>query len=135
MSLIEDIKKHEGFSPVTYICPAGYETIGFGQRTKYLKCTKAQAEEWLKQSLKKIEEEVSYRFDWYFKSPQQVKNIVMNMCYQMGISGFSKFKKTIHYLETRQYEKASVEMLDSKWAKKDSPNRAKELSKRLSKTR
>ena len=49
------------------------------------------------------------------------------MCYQLGVSGFSKFKKTIYYLETEQYEEASVEMLDSLWAKQ-TPNRAKELS-------
>ena len=49
------------------------------------------------------------------------------MCYQLGLSGFSKFKKTIYYLETEQYEEASIEMLDSLWAKQ-TPNRAKELS-------
>ena len=49
------------------------------------------------------------------------------MCYQLGIRGFSKFKKTIYYLETGQYEEASVEMLDSLWAKQ-TKGRAKELS-------
>ena len=52
------------------------------------------------------------------------------MCYQLGLSGFSKFKKTIYLLETEQYEDASVEMLDSLWAKQ-TPNRAKELSETL----
>ena len=28
MSLIDDIKKHEGFSPTLYRCTAGYDTIG-----------------------------------------------------------------------------------------------------------
>ena len=49
------------------------------------------------------------------------------MCYQLGLKGFSKFKKTIYLLETEQYDEASVEMLDSLWAKQ-TPNRAKELS-------
>ena len=53
------------------------------------------------------------------------------MCYQMGISGFSKFKKTIYYLETEQYEEASTECLDSLWAKQ-TPNRAKEVSEAIS---
>ena len=53
------------------------------------------------------------------------------MCYQIGVSGFNKFKKTIYYLETEQYEEASLEMLDSLWAKQ-TPNRAKELSKQIS---
>ena len=52
------------------------------------------------------------------------------MCYQMGVSGFSQFKKTIYLLETEQYEDASVEMLNSLWAKQ-TPNRAKELSEQV----
>ena len=55
------------------------------------------------------------------------------MVYQMGLSAFSKFKKTIYLLETEQYKDAAEEMLDSKWARKDSPNRAKELSDIISK--
>ena len=53
------------------------------------------------------------------------------MCYQLGLRGFSKFKKTIYYLETEQYDEASIEMLDSLWAKQ-TPGRAKELSKYIS---
>ena len=49
------------------------------------------------------------------------------MCYQLGLGGFSKFKKTISYLEKENYLEASKEMLDSKWAKQ-TPNRAKKLS-------
>ena len=52
------------------------------------------------------------------------------MCYQLGQSGFSKFKKTIYLLESEQYDEASIEMLDSLWAKQ-TPNRAKELSETL----
>ena len=49
------------------------------------------------------------------------------MSYQMGVSGVARFKKTIQYLADSQYEKASKEMLDSRWARQ-TPNRAIELS-------
>ena len=62
--------------------------------------------------------------------PQEGKDVIINLCYQLGINGFSKFKKTIYLLETEQYEEASVEMLDSLWAKQ-TPNRAKEVSEKL----
>ena len=62
--------------------------------------------------------------------PQEIKNVVLEMCYQLGVNGFSKFKKTISFLQDRQFEEASVEMLDSLWAKQ-TPNRAKELSDRV----
>ena len=57
-----------------------------------------------------------------------VKEVVVEMCYQLGLAGFSKFKMTISYLEKENYIEASKEMLDSKWAKQ-TPNRAKKLSK------
>ena len=43
MSLIDSIKKHEGFSSVVYKCTAGYDTIGYGKRIKYLKVTEEQS--------------------------------------------------------------------------------------------
>ena len=62
--------------------------------------------------------------------PQEIKDVVMEMCYQLGVTGVSKFKKTIAYLQNKQWEEASIEMLDSLWARQ-TPNRAKELSDRV----
>ena len=55
----------------------------------------------------------------------------MNMAYQLGPTSFSKFKRTIKLFKNKDYEGASIEMLDSKWAREDTPERAKELSERL----
>lgn len=133
MNLIEKIKEHEGFSSTVYKCPNGYDTVGYGQRVKYLKVTEEQAEQWLVDEVKDLQRRISATFDWWEESPEDVRNVVVSMVYQMGLNAFSKFKKTIYLLETEQYKEASEEMLDSKWARKDSPNRAKELSDILSK--
>jgi len=45
----------------------------------------------------------------------------------MGVYGFSCFKKTIAYLQDKQWKKASEEMLDSRWAIQ-TPNRAQRMS-------
>ena len=131
MALIDDIKKHEGFSPVVYQCTAGYDTIGYGQRVKYLKVTQEQAEEWLLEELQNLKYILADKYDWFLSAPQEVKDIVMNMNYQLGVSAFSKFKKTIKYIKVKDYKSASTEMLDSKWARDDTPGRAKELSDRM----
>ena len=127
MALIDEIKKHEGFSSTVYKCTAGYDTIGYGQRVKYLKVTEEQATEWLEEELQNLKYLLANRYDWFLPAPKEVQNIVINMNYQLGVSAFSKFKKTIYLLETEQYKEASVEMLDSLWAKQ-TPRRAKELS-------
>ena len=131
MALIDDIKKHEGFSPVVYQCTAGYDTIGYGQRVKYLKVTQEQAEEWLLEELQNLRYILADKYDWLLPAPTEVQDIVMNMNYQLGVTSFSKFKKTIYLLANKDYKGASVEMLDSKWARDDTPRRAKELSDRL----
>ena len=81
----------------------------------------------LTEKLEALEERFEKKFDWFKTSPIEVRNVMLNMAYQLGFRGFCKFKKTIAYLEEAEWEKASVEMLDSKWAKQ-TPNRAKELS-------
>ena len=35
--------------------------------------------------------------------PPEVKNVVIEMCYQMGVYGFSCFKKTIAYLQDKKW--------------------------------
>ena len=127
MSLIDDIKKHEGFRSTVYQCSEGYDTIGYGFAIKDLVLSKDIATIILENKLKELQKKIASRLDWFYNSPEEVKDVVTNMCYQIGLSGFSKFKKTIYYLETEQYEEASDEMLDSLW-KKQTPTRANELS-------
>jgi len=134
MDLLKQIKKHEGFKPRVYRCTEGYNTIGYGFAIKDLVLDEDIAELILMRKLDKLQERISSVFGWWLDSPQDVKDVVVNMCYQLGINGFSKFKKTIYLLETEQYEDASIEVLDSLWARQ-TPNRAKEISEILAKVK
>jgi lysozyme len=128
--ILEDIKKHEGFESKVYKCTEGYDTIGYGFAIKDLVIDKDVADLILMKKIHKILERVLVAFPWFQNINNEAKSVIINMCYQLGIRGFSKFKKTIYLLETEQYDDASIEMLDSLWAKQ-TPNRAKELSERL----
>jgi len=114
---VELVSQHEGFRSKPYHCTEGYLTIGYGKRVDYIEVDKETAKKWLKKELKELDKRLQHTFDWYFNSPDGVKEVVIDMCYNLGVSGFSKFKKTIYLLETEQYEEASEEMLDSKWAR------------------
>ena len=131
MDLLKELKKHEGFRPRVYECTEGYETIGYGFAIKDLVLDEDIAELILMRKIQKLLERIIIAFPWFKSSPDEVKFVVSNMCYQLGLRGFSKFKKTIYYLETEQYDEASTEMLDSLWAKQ-TPGRAKELSEYIS---
>ena len=130
MTLINKIKKHEGFRSTVYECTEGYETIGYGFAIKDLKLDEDIAELILIRKLADLVARIKETFPWTKDAPEVIQDVVVDMCYQLGINGFSKFKKTIYLLETEQYQEASVEMLDSLWAKQ-TPNRAKELSEEV----
>ena len=131
MNLLKQIKDHEGFKSTVYQCTEGYDTIGYGFAVKDLKLSKKVCNIILAEKLAKLQFDINNKFEWFEDSPEIVRNVVINMCYQLGLTGFSKFKQTIYYLETEQYEEASIEMLDSLWAKQ-TRNRAKELSEQIS---
>ena len=130
LSLIDDIKAHEGFRSKPYRCTEGYLTIAYGQRLDYIEVDEETGTKWLMKRINDIIKDLDLRFPWYSKAPKEVQDIVVNMSYQMGISGFAQFKQTIKYLEQGLYYKASNEMLDSLWSKQ-TPERSKELSDKL----
>jgi hypothetical protein len=61
------------------------------------------------------------------KHPSDVQEVIIEMTYQMG-NKVKGFKKTKALIEAKDYKGASVEMLDSKWAR-EFRTRAKALSK------
>lgn len=127
-NLIENIKESEGFVEHVYNDSLGIPTIGYGFAIKDLILDEDIAEDILIRKVKKLIDRVDKKFDWFVTADDSVKEVVVEMCYQLGLAGFSKFKKTISYFEKKNYIEASKEMLDSKWAKQ-TPNRAKKLSK------
>ena len=129
--IVDDIKRHEGFEPKVYECSEGYDTIGYGFAIKDLIIDRDVADLILMKKLHVLLQRIIVAFPWFKSIDEIAKKVVINMCYQLGLRGFSKFKQTIYYLETEQYEEASLEMLDSLWAKQ-TPNRAKELSEQIS---
>ena len=128
--IVAEIKRHEGFRPTVYKCTEGYDTIGYGFAIKDLDIDEDVADLILMKKLHTLLQRISVAFPWFQDLDDIAKSVVVNMCYQLGLRGFSKFKKTIYLLETNQYQEASIEMLDSLWAKQ-TRIRAKELSETL----
>ena len=125
--IVEDIKKHEGFRPKVYECTEGYDTIGYGFAIKDLELDEDIAEEILLRKLEKLIKRLRDKFDWLDEVPYEVQGVLVNMAYQMGVSGVCKFKRALKYMEHQNWERAAEEMLMSRWHKQ-TPNRARELS-------
>ncbi len=128
--LIKSIKQHEGYRSRAYNDSLGIPTIGYGFAIKDLELEEDICDIILERKVKALQDMVNRKFNWYRYMPQEIKDVVMEMCYQLGVGGFSKFRKTISFLQNKQFHDASEEMLDSLWARQ-TPNRAKELSNRV----
>ncbi len=127
-SLVEDIKKEEGYRSSVYLDTLQKPTIGYGFLIDTLELQEDICELILMRKLEKLIKSIKFNFKWFDDMPDKVQDVIINMCYQLGVSGVSKFKKTIQFMKNQQWDRASVEMLDSKWAREQTPQRAKRLS-------
>jgi lysozyme len=147
-NLLNDLKKHEGFRADEYKDSKGIPTLGYGTKLPLsiyeINTFRVTLDENKKAhiDIENAEDLLNYRLNTMIIDIQKKKpivnelsserqNVIYNMCYQMGVEGVLKFKKMWLALEKGDYEEASKEMLDSKWAREDSPKRAKELAKKM----
>ncbi len=130
MSLIESVKESEGFRSKVYKCTEGYDTIGYGFAIKDLELDEDICHQILVKILNDLIDNANDKFPFLLELPDEKADIVYEMIYQMGLNGVSKFKKMLKALEDQDFEKASVEMLDSLWAKQ-TPNRALKMSNKM----
>ena len=122
-ALIERIGVNEGFRSKPYQCSEGVWTIGHG--ITWL--TEEESLHILTGRISKLHLKLGGKLDWYDNMPPEVQGVIIEMCYQMGFTGFCKFKKAIANMQDKNWKVAADEMLDSRWAKQ-TPNRAKRLS-------
>tara|TARA_Y100000310_G_scaffold66553_1_gene61879 strand:+ start:30 stop:476 length:447 start_codon:yes stop_codon:yes gene_type:complete len=127
-TLVEDIKKEEGYRSSVYLDTLQKPTIGYGFLIDTLELQEDICQLILMRKLEKLIKSIKFNFKWFDDMPDKVQDVIINMCYQLGVSGVSKFKKTIQFMKNKQWDRASVEMLDSKWAREQTPQRAKRLS-------
>ena len=122
-TLIERIGVNEGFRSKPYQCSEGVWTIGHG----FTWITEKESFNILSGRISQLHLKLLDDLDWYEDMPPEVQGVVIEMCFQLGFSGFCKFKRAIANMQDRNWKGASDEMLDSLWAKQ-TPNRAKQLA-------
>lgn len=135
-SLKARIKLHEGCKLFIYTCTEGKKTIGYGHKlvgTEYDKfkdgITQETAEKLFDRDFSEAAE-VTERVmgKTWARLPFVVKEVLIEMCFQMGLSRMLGFKKMLNALDRGEYLTAANEMIDSKWHKQ-TPNRVEFLAK------
>lgn len=113
--LIESIKRFEGLELKPYKCPAGKLSIGYGRNLQDNGITINEANLLLENDLLNIKLELEDKLPVFTKLDDVRQNVLIEMAYNMGVPRLLRFKHTIKSLELYEFEKASKEMLDSRW--------------------
>ena len=115
--LLNRIKEHEGFRSRVYKCTEGYDTIGYGFAIKDLYLSEGISELILKEKVTNLRLRMGKKICWFDEAPREVREVLLEMAYQMGVSGVSKFKNALKHMKNEEWNKAADEMLLSKWSK------------------
>jgi len=119
--------RHEGYRQHMYKCTAAKTTIGYGYNLD-AGMPEDEAFMLMRMRLRKTEAELATRIPWFTSLVAERQEVLVNMAYQMGVAGLMGFKKALAAMSRGDWNTAADEMLDSKWARSDSPNRARELA-------
>lgn len=129
-SFIEQLIVHEGFELMPYTDTVGKVTIGVGRNLTDRGISEDEALYLLKNDISLHKEELERSFP-IVKSLDSVRYyVLLDMAFNMGIPRLQKFRRMWVYIQTSDYDKAAIEMLDSKWATQVG-RRAKNLSEQM----
>jgi len=124
---VELLKKHEGLKLLPYKCTAGKLTIGYGRNIEDTGISEEEAEFMLQADIERCVIELVDKTDYFVTLSEPRQTVLVNMLFNLGWSRFNRFKKMIRAVKDCDYHRASVEMLDSRWADQVG-GRAKELA-------
>jgi len=136
--LKESVKKHEGYRNKVYLDTLNKRTVGVGHLCveDFWEDDKEYEEKFLmtilehdlqtaiKGAKELMEDHGCADID------EQAEEILIEMVFQLGKNGVSKFRNMWKALAELNYVGASYEMLDSRWSKQ-TPNRAKSMAKTM----
>lgn len=93
--------------------------------------SEAGAKYLLRRSLDQAWNECQKGFSFFQRLNDARQNVLIEMCFQMGVLSLMGFTQMLRCIERGDFKEAAMHGLDSKWAKIDSPQRAKQLMNQL----
>ena len=133
--LMESVKQRNSQRNKVYLDTLGKRTVGVGHlcTEDWWEDDKEYEEEFLMKILEEdLQEAIEGASTLMLQHDcsdidEKAHEILIEMVFQLGMTGVSKFKNMWKALSEHNYTGASYEMLDSKWAKQ-TPNRAKSMA-------
>ena len=115
-TLEEQLIRHEGYRQFPYRCSAKKMTVAIGRNLEDRGITLDEAKYLLHNDITICKQELNLLYPIVKALSPARYNVLINMCFNIGIKRLSGFKKMWQALEIGDFDEASRQMLDSKWA-------------------
>jgi len=129
-ALKDQLILHEGLKLKPYKCTAGKITIGVGRNIEDIGITEDEARSLLDNDILRVAQELDNALPWWRDLSDVRQRVLLDMAFNIGTPTLMKFKNTLALIEAGEFENASVEMLDSRWAEQVG-QRARTLSQAM----
>ena len=124
--LMKELIGDEGFKYEVYLDHLGYPTMGVGHlitekdeehgKPVGTPISEDRIRECLDNDIKIVCEELDMKEPWWRTLNDNRQRVIANMCFNLGHPRLSGFKKFIQAMQVSDWERAAVEMMDSKWS-------------------
>lgn len=106
----------EGLKLTPYKCTANKLTIGVGRNIEDRGISNETAMQMLDEDIDIMVNELRQNLSWFDKQNDAIQGVLIDLCFNMGISRLLLFVQTLKLIEQGQYAMAADELLDSKYA-------------------
>ena len=133
--LVDTLIRHEGSVKrgdrhFPYKDSTSHLTIGYGRNLTDNGISEGEARTLFLNDIQGVLNGIRRQFNWFEQLNEVRQEVIVNMVFNLGLVGFSKFKNTITAIKAGAFHEAADRMLHSKWATQVK-GRAVELSEMM----
>lgn len=125
--LREQLVRQEGLRAKPYVDTVGKVTIGVGRNLTDVGLSNDEINLLLDNDIARATADVAMRIPWSRQLDDDCRDVLINMCFNMGIGKLLQFRNFLDALRVGAYVEAAKYMLNSVWAGQVG-GRARELS-------
>ena len=133
--LTAQLRRDEGTRATAYKDSMGWLTIGVGRLIDSRKPGSGlrpdEIDYLLRNDIADRMQALQKALPWFAKLDQARQGVLINMAFQLGTDGLLAFRQTLGLVRDGKYAEAAVQMLKSKWATSQTPERAHRLSQQM----
>lgn len=113
--IYQELERDEGRKERMYLDSKGIATIGIGHNLRDKAISQRAIRVIFDDDLNDVLEDLDRSLSWWRNLSESRQRVIVNMCFNLGISRLLGFKQMLTAAKDGQYQTAAFEMKDSQW--------------------